>query len=128
MIRRKKPLTRKTPVKKKRADRARMENPFKRSPIRDRKFLRFVREKMSCLCCGDRPVDPHHVTTRKNGGGDVAVNIMPLCREHHREIHAIGIASMVDAFPVLKAWLVAAERTDVIDRMERMHGPVKTES
>lgn len=128
MIRRSKPLKRKTPVRKKKPARARVANPFKVTPVRDEKFLRFVRDQMSCLACGAVPVDPHHVTTRKAGGGDVAVNIMPLCRDHHREIHRFGMGWAIKEHPVFKSWLVAAERQDVLDRIERNNGHIETES
>lgn len=51
--------------------------------------LDFIRT-LNCSVCGDISVEPHHVVSRGAGGGDSLTNLMPLCREHHIEIHKIG--------------------------------------
>lgn len=44
---------------------------------------------MRCYIC-DAPAERHHIVSRGAGGTDDEINILPLCREHHREIHAVG--------------------------------------
>lgn len=58
-----------------------------------------------CAACGRLYVDVHHIVSRGAGGGDVLNNLIPLCREHHTEIHQIGQAKMIEKFPSVKIWL-----------------------
>lgn len=84
-----------------------------------RAFLDFVKT-LPCIACARRPPsDPDHITTRGAGGQDVAVNVWPLCREHHVERHAQGLKHMIDKYPSCKDWLERAGRQDVFDRIER---------
>jgi ERF superfamily protein len=60
--------------------------------IRDRDHLRHVM-KQSCLVCGRRPSDPHHLRFAqwRALGRKVSDEFsVPLCRMHHREIHRCG--------------------------------------
>ena len=60
--------------------------------IRDRDHIRHVM-KQSCLICGRRPSDPHHlrfVQSRALGRKVSDEFTVPLCRTHHREIHHCG--------------------------------------
>jgi hypothetical protein len=60
--------------------------------IRDRDHIRHV-IKQSCLICGRRPSDPHHlrlVQSRALGRKVSDEFTVPLCRTHHREIHRCG--------------------------------------
>ena len=71
-----------------------------------------------CILC-DSGAERHHIRTRGSGGSDHDCNIMYLCREHHVEIHKIGINTFIrknnlngymelkgwDYFEVLKKWL-----------------------
>jgi hypothetical protein len=42
-----------------------------------------------CEVCERRPgTDPHHIQFRSQGGGDVAWNLLWLCRACHDDIHA----------------------------------------
>jgi 5-methylcytosine-specific restriction endonuclease McrA len=46
----------------------------------------------SCAVCGyDSFVNYHHVIFRENGGQDVMSNILPLCPNHHMEVHHRGL-------------------------------------
>jgi len=74
---------------------------------------------MPCICCKATPSDPHHLTTRGAGGCDVYENLMPLCRKHHTEIHAVGVGKLSWKFPVIKRWLMEHRRWDIIERMDR---------
>ena len=56
---------------------------------RDRAHLEFVASQ-SCLVCGRRPCDPHHLrfAQRRALGRRVSDEFtVPLCRLHHRELH-----------------------------------------
>ena len=81
----------------------------------------------SCAACGieafppDRLNDPHHVTTVRAGGGDVEDNVMPLCRDHHKQWHAPfkGPSSLINEFPKVGEWLFWHGRSDVMQRIRR---------
>jgi ERF superfamily len=60
--------------------------------IRDRDHIRHVM-KQSCLVCGRRPSDPHHLRFLQSRAIGRKVSdefTVPLCRTHHREIHRSG--------------------------------------
>ncbi len=76
--------------------------------IRDKEHLRFI-AKQSCLRCGRRPSDPHHIRFAQNRALGRKVSdefTVPLCRGHHREVHRCGDEA---------AWWIAAG----IDPMEQ---------
>lgn len=58
-------------------------------PVRhvDEGYLSYIRS-LACVVCGRGPADAHHVTTRGAGGSDYAT--VPLCREHHTQVHRMG--------------------------------------
>lgn len=92
----------------------------KRSVVNDF-YLRWVRENLLCVAdCGAPYPDPHHVTTRGAGGGDVPKNIMPLCRKHHNIWGDKGPGYMVENFKGVKLWLERAGRDDVFRRIEKI--------
>lgn len=55
-----------------------------------------------CAVCRKTPTDPDHIITRGAFGPDENFNILPLCREHHTERHAIGYFKMCEKYPFLK--------------------------
>jgi ERF superfamily len=60
--------------------------------IRDRDHIRHVINQ-SCLICGRRPSDPHHLRLAQSRALGRKVSdefTVPLCRTHHREIHHCG--------------------------------------
>jgi hypothetical protein len=60
--------------------------------IRDRDHIRHVM-KQSCLICGRRPSDPHHLRLAQSRALGRKVSdefTVPLCRGHHREVHCCG--------------------------------------
>jgi hypothetical protein len=60
--------------------------------LRDKQHLRFV-ALQPCLACGRRPADPHHLRfaqPRALGLKPSDEFTVPLCREHHRELHHSG--------------------------------------
>lgn len=44
-----------------------------------------------CLVCGFKDYELHHLTPRSKNGLDLATNLIPLCPNHHAEIHKKGI-------------------------------------
>jgi hypothetical protein len=60
--------------------------------IRDRDHIRHVMNQ-SCLICGRRPSDPHHLRLAQSRALGRKVSdefTVPLCRTHHRAIHHCG--------------------------------------
>jgi hypothetical protein len=60
--------------------------------IRDRDHVRYV-TRQSCLICGRRPSDVHHLRFAQNRALSRKVSdefTVPLCRGHHREVHRSG--------------------------------------
>jgi ERF superfamily len=59
---------------------------------RDREHLKFVAEQ-TCLVCGRRPSDPHHLRFMQPRALGRRVSdefVVPLCRTHHRALHRRG--------------------------------------
>jgi ERF superfamily len=60
--------------------------------IRDREHVRYVSQQ-SCLICGRRPSDTHHLRFAQSPALSRKVSdefTVPLCRGHHREVHRSG--------------------------------------
>ena len=60
--------------------------------IRDREHVRYVTQQ-SCLICGRRPSDAHHLRFAQSRALSRKVSdefTVPLCRGHHREVHRSG--------------------------------------
>ncbi len=60
--------------------------------IRDRDHVKFV-ARHSCLICGRRPSDAHHLRFAQSRALGRKVSdefTVPLCRGHHREVHRCG--------------------------------------
>jgi hypothetical protein len=60
--------------------------------IRDRNHVRYV-TRQSCVVCGRRPSDAHHLRFAQNRALSRKVSdefTVPLCRGHHREVHRSG--------------------------------------
>ena len=55
---------------------------------RDPAFLNWMSEHC-CVICGHPGCDPAHLKSRGAAGDDVG-NVVPLCRKHHTEQHAMG--------------------------------------
>ena len=60
--------------------------------IRDREHVKSV-AKQSCLVCGRRPADAHHLRFAQSRALGRKVSdefTVPLCRIHHRQVHHCG--------------------------------------
>jgi 5-methylcytosine-specific restriction endonuclease McrA len=63
---------------------------------------------LPCLVCleeGEGKVCFHHVKTRKSGGPDEPWNMMPLCQEHHNEVHQKGLGIFALRYAQVVFWL-----------------------
>ena len=72
-------------------DKSRLAHPEPRR-FRDKNHVKFV-AKQSCLICGRRPSDAHHLRFAQHRALGRKVSdefIVPLCRGHHREVHRCG--------------------------------------
>jgi hypothetical protein len=69
----------------------------------DKDYLKLIREKPCCVCFG--VAEPHHLVTRGAGGSDY--HTVPLCREHHSELHRLGLLAFEGRYR-LNLWRVAA--------------------
>lgn len=64
--------------------------PAKRIRVTPREWNRLHDEKGGpCRLCGDRKYELHHLVGRDLGGDDVANNLVPLCRDHHRAVQEL---------------------------------------
>jgi hypothetical protein len=60
--------------------------------LRDKDHLRFVASQ-SCLVCGHQPSDPHHLRFAQLRALGLKVSdefTVPLCRDHHQQLHQAG--------------------------------------
>jgi len=55
---------------------------------------------MDCCVCGKRGWWAHHVKHVKNGGRDHG-NLVPLCLQHHTEIHSIGRLTFGEKYDIV---------------------------
>ena len=58
------------------------------------KYTRWVK-KQQCMCCSNPADDPHHLIGHGQGGMGTKAHdlfVIPLCREHHDELHASPVA------------------------------------
>ena len=72
-------------------DKSRLTHPEPRR-FRDKDHVKFV-AKQSCLICGRRPADAHHLRFAQHSALGRKVSdefTVPLCRGHHREVHRSG--------------------------------------
>lgn len=79
------------------------------SRIENESLIRFVKT-LPCIACGitGEMVHAHHVKSKGSGGDDVAENLIPLCFEHHRMVHDVGLLMMSSRFPSVNSWLNSA--------------------
>ena len=78
--------------------------------IRDRDQVRYV-TRQSCLICGRRPSDAHHLRFAQNRALSHKVSdefTVPLCRGHHREVHRSGDEAVWWAKAAIDPTVVAA--------------------
>ncbi|WP_123056625.1 DUF968 domain-containing protein, partial [Escherichia coli] len=70
-----------------------MKRPKRRRWVNE-KYTRWVKTQ-PCACCSKPADDPHHLIGHGQGGmGTKSHDIftLPLCREHHNELHADPLA------------------------------------
>lgn len=67
------------------------------------------------------PIDPHHITTKKAGGGDTKENIIPLLRSKHIEWHYKGAVHMIEKYQGVRDWLWLHKRFDILERVKEKY-------
>ncbi|PZY71514.1 hypothetical protein DIV12_28135 [Escherichia coli] len=72
-----------------------MKRPKRRRWVNE-KYTRWVKTQ-PCACCGKPADDPHHLIGHGHGQGGMGTKshdifTLPLCREHHNELHADPLA------------------------------------
>ena len=75
---------------------------MKEKRIEDKELLKSVRQMPCSACLKTGPSDPHHIKTVKSGGHDQPWNVVSLDREHHQELHKIGLNRFVIRYPMFK--------------------------
>ncbi len=76
-----------------------MKRPKRRRWVNE-KYTRWVKTQ-PCACCGKPADDPHHLIGHGQGGiGTKAHDIftLPLCREHHNELHVLPYPPTVNTY------------------------------
>lgn len=66
----------------------------KRRRWENEKYTRWVKTQQ-CMCCSNPADDPHHLIGHGQGGMGTKAHdlfVIPLCREHHDELHASPVA------------------------------------
>lgn len=76
----------------------------KKKRVEDRDLLDKF-HSMRCIACGTSPCDPCHIKSRGSGGHDLEENIVPMCRKHHTQHHAIGWFRFCQQHPSVR-WIL----------------------
>lgn len=66
-----------------------VKSAFKHKTSRNKKYLAYI-QTLDCIVCKRKRVDAHHVYTGGVGLKCSDYLTIPLCREHHSEIHNTG--------------------------------------
>jgi len=82
------------------------------------KYLLGMIANLQCCACDNQTTktDPHHLTHRGAGGGDVEDNLVPLCRKCHSELHQVGLGKFIDNHPVFFDIIIFKGRSDLLTR------------
>ena len=62
----------------------------RRGPVRLPEYRAWVRQQECCVCGSTRHIDPAHIGPHGFGQKAPDTSCVPLCRQHHEELHAIG--------------------------------------
>ena len=74
----------------------------KHKPWRSKKYLDYIREQ-TCLICGENQTEAHHTKIFNHGGKSRKPSdywCIPLCMEHHNEIHNKGVKTFYKSYEV----------------------------
>lgn len=66
----------------------------------------------ACVVCGSKRYDLHHQTYVRFGGKERLVDLLPLCRVHHREVHTYHKANGGDLYVATKKVVALARRRE----------------
>lgn len=65
---------------------------------RNKNRLNFIADLPCCVCL--RPADPHHLDSSGTGTKGSDWLTVPLCREHHTELHTIGFKAFESKYGI----------------------------
>lgn len=70
-------------------------------------FYKSMEEKYNkrCEICGRHNSEIHHIKTRGSGGTHDNWNLIYLCRDHHQEIHRIGVITFMKYYLAFERYL-----------------------
>jgi len=100
--------------------------------VRDREHVKYVTQQ-SCLICGRRPSDAHHLRFAQNRALSRRVSdefTVPLCRGHHREVHRSGDETIwwqragIDPTVTARALWLQTHPLATISDQTRVEGPI----
>jgi hypothetical protein len=102
--------------------------------LRDKAHLRFVASH-SCLVCQRQPSDPHHLRFAQPRALGLKVSdefTVPLCRDHHRQLHQAGNEVAwwhninIKPLPIAKSlWAESHSAFETDDTKENIENPVE---
>ena len=69
-------------------------------PIRDKKYIKFIREFSCVVCQAPPPSDPHHSETGGRGTKASDTTCIPLCHRHHFQVHQVGKQSFAKMYDI----------------------------
>ena len=72
--------------------------------IVDKTLVNSYRNEPCIVCGASLNTVAHHVKTKKSGGHDIEMNLVPVCFEHHREWHDKGNTFMADKYKTVSVW------------------------
>jgi hypothetical protein len=82
------------------------------------KTLRQNNKGWVCYCCGvdNRPLDLHHRTYKRLGEENIAVDLVPVCRECHDKIHHYHKNNAVSLWTATKKIRVGPKKNKVVKK------------
>ncbi len=64
--------------------------------------------KMPCIVCGSyNSVSGHHIRSKGSGGPDIKENLIPLCLNHHTEVHQIAMVAFCQKYSAVKWYILS---------------------
>jgi len=86
--------------------------------ITNKELCESYREKPCVVCGTQNEVCGHHIRTKGSGGDDIEENLIPLCFQHHTEIHQIGLTRFCKKYSNAK-WFILGMKWFYCDLRKR---------
>jgi hypothetical protein len=74
-----------------------------------------------CYCCfaNDKPLDLHHRTYKRLGEENIAVDLVPVCRDCHEKIHKLHKSTKISLWSATKKIRKPAKRKEKIAKRKK---------